>query len=259
MPIDSRTLFASLSLWRDDVHAAAAFLTRFPLADAPLQDSRTLRAYPVIGLGLGLAGGLAASFAMGIGLPPLLAAVAAVAVGVLATGALHEDGLADFADGLAGRHRDDSLAIMRDARIGTFGVLALVLSLIARIGAIAALAAAGAAIGGLIAAAALSRGLIALLAAREHPAREDGLGAELGTPAPATVYTALAIASVIALASLGPMPAILALALATGAMLALARVARMRLGGYTGDVLGATQQICEIAVLWTAAAFWGQV
>ena len=130
--------------WRDELRTAAMFLTRLPFRSGdrglPALGS-TAWAFPLVGLGVGLAAGLVFGIASWLGLTGWLAAVFAVSAQIALTGALHEDGLADVADGFGGgKDAPAKLAIMRDSRIGVFGVITLVLSLAARIGALAALA-----------------------------------------------------------------------------------------------------------------------
>jgi len=133
-----------------DLAASLRFFSILPLS-APAEPaasafSDSAWAAPLAGALIGLVAAIALAVALRLGLPPTLAAVAAVATLALVSGCLHEDGLADFADGLAaGRSRDERLAIMRDSRIGAFGATTLTLTLIARVGAIAALAGGGAA------------------------------------------------------------------------------------------------------------------
>ena len=153
--------------------AAFALLTRLPVGLMPVPWTRELRhaawAYPLVGAAVGLIGGLTYWIVQGLGVPPVLAAIFAIFATILATGALHEDGLVDAADGLGGKSPEDRLAIMRDHRIGTYGALALVLSLGIRIAAIALLAEPALVIGALIATGAASRAsataLMAALAA----------------------------------------------------------------------------------------------
>src|SRR4029450_13138448 len=123
-----------------DCKVALAFLTRLPVRhgrvwrDADLAGSMPL--FPLVGALIGLAGGLAYALALGLGLPPWPAATLALATSIRATGRLHEDGLADVADGWGGgRTREDKLRIMRDPRLGSYGTIALVLALLARAGA----------------------------------------------------------------------------------------------------------------------------
>jgi adenosylcobinamide-GDP ribazoletransferase len=244
--------------WSHDLLRATSFLTRLPVpVPGPAQAgdlAAAAHAFPLVGAAVGALAGLAGLLAAGLGLPPALAAGVALAAQVLLTGALHEDGLADVADGLgAGRDRVRTLAVMRDSRIGSFGVLALTGSLGLRWAALAALADPYAAGAGLLAAAAASRaGAAALLLL--PPARADGQGAFAGRPAVALVWIAIGWAALLALLAL---PAGAALAGLTTAAIAAALVAALawqRLAGQTGDVLGAAQQAGETAFLLALAA-----
>jgi adenosylcobinamide-GDP ribazoletransferase len=235
-----------------DGKVALAFLTRLPVRpERPWRDgdlAASVPMFPVVGLLVGALGALVYAAASALGLPPLLAALLAVAAQIGSTGALHEDGLADFADGLGGASPAQSLAIMRDPRVGSFGVIALVLALAARAGALAALAAPAEVAAALLAAAALSRGLLPAALALPQ-ARSDGLAAQAGRPHPARVAAAVAIAMLIALLLLPAAAALIAglIAALAGAMVALLALRRLR--GVTGDVLGAMQQAAEIAFL----------
>ncbi len=199
-----------------------------------------------------MAGAIVLTIGDRLGLPILATALLAVAATLAMTGALHEDGLADTADGLGGADAEQSLAIMRDSRIGTFGVLALILSVGLRAAALAALPDTSIAAGVLIAAHATSRGLLPALMLVLDPARSDGLAASAGKPSPTVAGIAAAIGLVVALLALGVGRGIVAVLLAALAMAALASLARRRLGGYTGDVLGAAQQVGEIVMLLVA-------
>jgi adenosylcobinamide-GDP ribazoletransferase len=245
--------------WVEDLRLAAVFFTCLPLSleedPAGAGIGRAIRAWPLIGLLVGLVGAVGYGIGHGLGLAPLPAALLAVAVMVAVTGAFHEDGLADLADSLGGRDPAERLAIMRDSRIGSFGVLALLLSVGLRTTALAQLATPGAVAAALVAAAAASRGLVPLLTLSLEPARRDGLGALLGIPRQEVVVTAAALGALAALLCLGLGGGIAALACGLGAALGTGTLARRRLGGYTGDVLGAAQQAAEAAILLAAAVF----
>ncbi len=245
--------------WARDSRLAARFLTRLPLGgdggDARLvEDGRPLaeaaRAFPLVGLLVGLIGGAALWTGAALGLPPLLAALLGLAAVAVATGALHEDGLADTVDGLGGgATREDRLEIMRDSRIGAFGTLALVFSVAIRAAALSGMHDDAAALVALIAAAVLSRAALPAIMAAFEPARADGLGAGAGRPDTDGVATAAVLGVLLALLFAG-FEAGAAGALAAGAgAFALARFAAARLGGMTGDVLGACQQAAETAAL----------
>ena len=240
-----------------DIGDALGFFTRMPVgasASAPLDLNRFAWAAPVAGATVGLVGALALALTGLIGLPHFIRAGLATAALVAATGALHEDGLADVADGFGGgATRAMKLDIMRDSRIGAYGAIALTLALILRVAALSAALDGGfwRASMSLIVVAALSRaGALTPLALLE-PARADGAGAAAGRLDPGALAaawgSALVIALVLGLASLGLAHAVAA-ALASGAAaLGMVGLARRAIGGQTGDVAGAAQQAAEIA------------
>ncbi len=241
-----------------DVRDALRFFTRAPLGDpsrgAPLDINRVAWAAPVAGAAVGLAGALVLALAAKLGLPALMSAGFATAALVLATGGLHEDGIADVADGFGGgATRADKLEIMRDSRIGAYGALALSLSLILRVGALAAALDGGLwrAAAALTLVAALSRSAALTPLALLEPARADGVGAAAGRLNPSALAAAWGSGLIIALAlgvvALGVTHALVA-ALASGAGgLAIVLIAQRQIGGQTGDVAGAAQQCAEIA------------
>lgn len=237
--------------WPQDLHLAFVFLTRLPLpavGEVPRGAlAGAMRAFPLVGAALGLGAGLVFWLAAQA-LPPPLAALLAVAAYGWLTGFLHEDGLADVADGFGGGHdAARRLEIMRDSRIGGFGAVALILVLGLRAGSLAELA--GLAPLALIAAASLSRTAIPFAMLLGRPARADGLGHGAGAVGRASLAWAGLLGLLIAWICLGAAGALAAAAAATVAAAVLMLVARRRIGGYTGDVLGAVQQITEIAVL----------
>jgi adenosylcobinamide-GDP ribazoletransferase len=243
----------------DDCKVALRFLTRLPARGPERWPDGALAAsapaFPLIGALVGALGALVFALASSLGLGPMLAAVLAVAAQALLTGGLHEDGLADLADGLGGgRTRVDKLRIMRDPRLGSFGALALILALLARIAALAALAGpalAGPALAGaaLVAAGAVSRAGLPAIMASLPPARDDGLAAGAGRPHPLRAAAAIGIGALLAFALLPPGAAAGGLIGAAGALLLVAHLARRQLGGSTGDVVGAAQQLAEIGFL----------
>ncbi|WP_374305133.1 adenosylcobinamide-GDP ribazoletransferase [Methylocella sp.] len=250
-----------------DLLTCLRFATTLPLPalaferDAPLDFSRFARAlalFPLAGALVGALGATALALALALGLPPALAAPLGVAAMIIVTGALHEDGLADCADGFGGATRARRLEIMADSRLGAFGALAIALSLYMRVAALAVLGAGGAFAAGatMVAAGALSRAAALAPLALLAPARAAGAGFSAGRPPPRAVVLACVLACAItALAAGGSfLRAFLACVLAAAAALGVAALARRRLGGQTGDVAGAAQQIAEILVLLTFAA-----
>jgi adenosylcobinamide-GDP ribazoletransferase len=260
---------AWLAAWGDDLRTALTFLTRFPLSQfLPESDrapdlARATRAMPLAGAAIGLCGGAIYWLSTSLGLTPAISGLLAVGATILATGALHEDGLADSADGLfAGAEPARRLEIMRDSRSGAYGVLALVLSVGLRATALAAIAVQGAAQGAgpgaavaaLIAAHAVARALPPAVMAWAPLARDDGLAAGAGPAKSEYAWTALGIGAAFAVVFLGLGAGLVALLAAGLIGFAGFRLARARIGGYTGDILGAIEQLGEIAVLLTAVA-----
>jgi adenosylcobinamide-GDP ribazoletransferase len=237
--------------------AATAFFTRLPVdpraGEWRLADSAW--AFPLVGAGIGGITALALLSAQLIGLASWSAALLSVVAGIAMTGALHEDGLADTADGFfGGRDREAKLAILRDSRQGTYGVLAIVLSVLLRAAALAAIGDAIHAGLALVAAHAASRAALPAAMIGSTPARPDGLGAMAGTPRAGSAIAAGTIGAAIALAALGPARGAIALCLAGLIIFATVELARRQIGGYTGDVLGALQQVGEIVILLAASA-----
>lgn len=240
-----------------DIAACLGFYTRLPVRAAPARSFAAAQwAAPVAGAVVGLASGLLLWLCLALGLPHALAAVFALAFGIALTGALHEDGLADVADGFGGgRTRDQKLEIMKDSRLGSYGALALVLSALARWSALVALA--GAApltmVLALTAAHAASRAPIPLFMLRLPSARTGGLADGVGRMDGKTAAVALALGFVLLFAS-SPVFALVAALSVAVLFYFLERLAKRQIGGHTGDVLGALQQGGEIAVLAAAAA-----
>ncbi|WP_324751659.1 adenosylcobinamide-GDP ribazoletransferase [Roseovarius sp. Pro17] len=246
----------ALSAHLDDLRAALALLTRLPLPDAPLRGARAVWAYPLAGVVVGLIAGLVGLIAHWGGLPSALAALAALAVQVIITGAMHEDGLADSADGLWGAWtRAKRLEIMKDSHMGAFGVIALFLALAARWAALWVLFQMGGgwALAAIVTAAAVSRAAMPLVMWALPHARASGLSHGIGRPDARTCAVAAGIAAVIALVLVGwsVFGVVIWAALTT---VAVGWIAKDKIGGQTGDILGATQQLVEIAVLLSIIA-----
>ena len=243
-----------------DLRIATSFVTIVPVASSkPSGDGAIARAtwaLPVAGLLVGLAGALAYALASKLGLPSAAAALLALATTTFITGALHEDGLADTADGLGGgRTREHKLEIMRDSRIGTFGVCALILSFGLRWSALAAIANPWAVMLAMCAAQAAARAGVPALMSLVPPARPDGLSASAGSPPGRSVAIAFGLGTLVLALALGPGKALVGLVLLSLAGLILARLAIRQIGGQTGDILGAFEQVGEILILLVAAAF----
>jgi adenosylcobinamide-GDP ribazoletransferase len=237
--------------------AATGFLTRLPVGPRPAAGGdQLLRAaplFPLVGAALGAAvGGTAVGLA--VVLPATIAGALAVALELLLTGALHVDGLADSADGLAGRDRDRSLAIMRDHALGTYGAAALALDLLVKTAALGALAEDGLVLP-VVVALSLSRTAPLLLAAALPYARAgEGTGRLLSERMrPRSSGLGLAIAVAIALAASG-LEALVLVACVAAVSALVGALARRRLGGVTGDVMGASVELSAALPLTVAVA-----
>lgn len=247
--------------WLDELNVCLSVLTRVPVivfvGSSGAAVAGASRFFPVIGAGIGAVGAIILLVFVGLGLPAAVSSLLALAGMALLTGGLHEDGLADSCDGLgAGETRDEILEIMHDSRIGTFGVLGLIFSVGLRWAGLAALTAAdwGGAALALVAAASLSRGLLPACMRHLPAAREDGLSAGAGSPEFDRVALAALIGVAVAILCLGFGLGILVILVSTGLVFLFAYWAYRRIGGQTGDILGAAQQIAETAILLTAAA-----
>lgn len=235
-----------------DIASAFGLLSRLPFPQTDQHRPASAWVWPLVGSVVGTLAAGCGWVALTLGLPGGVAAAVVLAVGALATGALHEDGLADTADGLfGGWTRERRLEIMKDSHIGSYGTLALLLVTLAKWSALVALLGFGQ-IGAIIAAAALSRAPMAVIMAVMPNARNTGLSQTVGRPPVVAAGCAVGLALVIAL----PLGAAgLGMAAAAGAAaLGVALLARARIGGQTGDILGASQQIAELSALGVAAA-----
>jgi len=244
-----------------DLRIGISLCTRLPLAPTtPLDDGDVARAswsFPIAGLLVGLAGAFAYWLASRLHIPPEPGAALALLTTVLATGAIHEDGLADTADGLAGKTQQQRLEIMRDSRIGTYGASALALSFLMRwtaLADIAELADARTLAIAVIVAHMVSRSILPAFMYLVPPARTEGLSSSAGRPPRHSVAIALALGILCLLLAFGAKLAMIALLLLALAALVLARVATTRIGGQTGDILGALQQLAEVTLLLVATA-----
>ncbi len=247
--------------WLDDLRLAVAFLTRIPAAHpeqtSPSGFTRAQRVFPLVGAAVGAVVAIVCLALQRTGIPALAAAALALGAGALLTGGLHEDGLADLADGFGGgRDRKTKLDIMRDSRIGTYGMLILLVTFAAKLAALAALPG-HAILPSLIAAHALARGVLPVMTFAMPFARPDGLAVMAGRPDGAIAATAVAVAIVIALVCLPFTAALTAAVMAAAGALFIGVLAMRQVGGQTGDVLGAAEQVAELLVLLVLAARLG--
>jgi adenosylcobinamide-GDP ribazoletransferase len=242
-----------------DIRIAVSLSTILPVGLAARSDdgevARASWALPVAGLVVGLAGAIAYWVARKMGLPSDPAAALALAATVLVSGALHEDGLADTADGLGGgESREQKLEIMRDSRIGTYGACALILSMIARWSALATIAEPAEVAMALLVTHAAARAALPAFMWLIPPARPDGLSAGAGQPPSQSAIIAVGLGILCLVIGFGPGKAIMGLILLSIAALILGFIATRQIGGQTGDILGALEQVGEIVVLLMAAA-----
>ena len=234
-----------------EVQLAIMLLTRLPagrIAVAPAIGAAAW-AFPLVGALVGGVSAVVLFGAMAVGIAPGMAAGMALAAGILVTGGLHEDGLADVADGFGGgSDRARKLEIMRDSRIGSYGGLALILSLGLRWQAIALLAVESPKLAAfaLIALAVSSRAGLPLALLWMPAARTDGMGKSASGTTRARALVAIAIAALALAVLVGPVAALIVIAVQATVQLAFARLAMRQIGGQSGDVLGAMQQLAEI-------------
>lgn len=228
---------------------ALAYFTRIPCARWAGHSEDDLnsaaRYFPLVGIVVGLVAG-AVYWAAVQFFPQGLAVLASMAATLWLTGAFHEDGLADAADGLGGGwDKERALAIMRDSRLGSYGAIALFLALLAKFQALAHLFPVQV-LPVLVAGHALSRLCAVLVISTQAYVRADGKARPLATR---LSKGGLALAALCGLAPLAWLEFRLLWALLPVALVWLwfSRKLRQRLGGYTGDCLGATQQLCELA------------
>ena len=261
----SRRIAQALTRPARETLACLRFFSRLPIprlpfetdVHAPVDFALAVRMLPVAGALIGCIGAVALLLATALHLPPLLAGVAALAALIRTTGGLHEDGLADTADGFgAGADRTRTLAIMKDSRIGAHGTVAVALSLLARAAALAALierTGPWGAAGAIVVAAALSRVASLVPLFLLPPARSDGVGQAVGAPRREAFSIAFGASAILALVIEGPAvgwsAALFACMASTGASLYVAHLAHRHLGGHTGDVAGAAQQLAELVFL----------
>jgi adenosylcobinamide-GDP ribazoletransferase len=250
-----------------EVVHALRFLTRLPIPFSRTLDppplAQTMRMFSIAGAVIGVMVAAVLLLGQTLQLPSHLAAILAVAAGLLVTGGLHEDGLADTADGLGGgKTRERRLEIMRDSRIGSYGALALIVAVAARTAAYAALLYLQplAIVAVIMACQSFSRALLVDLMWATPPARADGLSAYVGQPTRMTAIFAIVLGLVLTLAAgyfTSFENSVLALALGLAATAFVRALAVRLVGGQTGDICGAAQVSCEVMMLTAFLATLG--
>jgi adenosylcobinamide-GDP ribazoletransferase len=231
--------------------AALAMLTRVPIRRefSATDVANATPFFPIIGALIGSVQALFAHLLIPF-VPSALIAAWLLVVGAIATGGLHLDGLADMSDGFGGgRSREDVLRIMRDPNIGAFGAVSLVLMLLVRASAMSTLIDRRAEVSSLVLAPMLGRWtMVAIPYALRYARPEGGLGAVVGTVSTAQLAVTTAIAAALAYTIAGPLAGVSWLAV-IAVTIACGSLALERLGGYTGDILGANNELSEAAVL----------
>ena len=229
-----------------DIRTSVALLTRIPVKAEFDRSAEAAWAYPLVGLPVGLITAIIVGLLLWMGVAAPIAAGIWIAITVVLTGAMHEDGLADCADGFwGGFEKARRLEIMKDSQIGTYGMLALILSLGIRWMCIATILAAGGWLWPLLAMEVLSRATMPAIMHSLPHARESGLSHAQGRPPMNAAWLAVGLAFAIGLVCLGW--AVFWLAVLLGlATFALGALAQGKIGGQTGDVLGATQQVLMV-------------
>lgn len=258
-------LIARLRQLPVDTMTALSFFSRLPVP--PSSEASDLRrisgAWPLSGLLLAIGPALLFWLCGAADLPNLLGAFVSLAALAALTGGLHEDGLADTLDGFGGgRAREAKLAIMRDSRIGTYGVLALVFAIVIKATALAAIGLRpGHGALALICVAVLSRALALGHWRATPPARADGLARVAGRPdnvALAIGAATGAAAAFVLLIAFGA-AALIAVAISAAGMALFSRLCMRQIGGHSGDTIGAAQQIAETLMLIGLASGWSPV
>ncbi|MEW6436466.1 MAG: adenosylcobinamide-GDP ribazoletransferase [Pseudomonadota bacterium] len=260
---DVREVLSDLA---SDLLACLRFYSRLPIPPLAFEQSpygaeisARVKMLPFAGALIGGVAALALLLATELGLSLQLAAAFAIFTLIVVTGAFHEDGLADFADSTGGTTPEQRLAIMKDSRIGTFGTLALLASVLMRIFSVAIFARHNLALGGLvlIATGAVSRTLGLLPLVLLPPARAEGAGFSAKSDQPPLRIAALAallISLLPVLAGASIWRILVGLLLSGAAATGVTALARRLIGGQTGDVAGAAQQAAEIAAYLVFAA-----
>lgn len=247
-----------LNLWfhdgRHDMMAAAMILTRIPVPwpeDLTPNTARSYWAFPLIGIAVAILPVFFGTTLAASGLP-LMAAAAVMLLGIiLLTGGLHQDGLADLADGLGGRDAQHRLQIMRDSSIGSFGTLALIIFTMITIACLMQIGAHDLTLmaQSMMAVAAMSRGMMGLQRWLHPTPDKEGLAAVTGQPERNVMIIGMVISFLLGAIFLSISHVLGMMAVGVLITLLLGRFMMSWLGGVNGDGLGATQQCTEATML----------
>ncbi len=247
----------------EETARALAFLTRLPIPDSyfkgikPEDSAACAGVFPLAGLIIAVLGAVPLVIFHAIGAPTVIVATLTVLSIIMLTGALHEDGLGDVADGFGGGSTiEQRLEIMSDSRLGTYGVIAVAGALILRISALSAILSGHglmASIFALIAATSASRGAMVWMWSALPNAKKDGVSKMVGSPPESALslssILALSLVAIFGLLAAGFVNASIAIGLGIITLLAFQAFCLRMIKGQTGDTLGACQQLVEIALL----------
>jgi adenosylcobinamide-GDP ribazoletransferase len=255
--VDASAYMLMLSGWWRDFVRAATFHTRIPFhideAEAARPLASTTRAFPLTGLVVGVVGAIVLLLSNLLGLPQLASSLLAVAATALVAGGLNEEGLANAADGLlTTKTGEEALRAMRESHLGAYGMLALVFIVGLKVAALEAIEAADAA-ASLIAAEVAGRTVLPAMLSFLPPARNEGISFAAGKPRQEDLALDLGLGAVLMLIMLGFGCGLAAIVSTAAVMALIIGVVRKRIGGHTGDILGATEQTVSTAVLLVAA------
>jgi adenosylcobinamide-GDP ribazoletransferase len=239
---------------------ALSFLTRLPIQSEEITSGELARAipwFPVAGIFIG--GVVALVYALAAqGLPPSLFATLAVFVGAAITGGFHEDGLGDTFDALGGGWSEEQmLEIMKDSRQGTFGVLAIVGSMFVRVAALAALST-NVGVWTLVLVHVLARGAVVGVMVLSTPVATSGLGASYARDLHRPSAVVSALISTLAAIGVWGVNGVIVIGVLVAAVGMFIVWVHNKIGGYTGDILGAAEQFGEMAIMVTAAFMVGR-
>ncbi|GHC78488.1 adenosylcobinamide-GDP ribazoletransferase [Limoniibacter endophyticus] len=240
-----------------DLQACISFFTRIPLPQAamPKNFAQSLWAAPIAGIPVALIGGIMFVLTASLDLPPLACGLIAIAATILATGALHEDGFADIADSFGGRDMEHRLGIMHDSRIGTYGAIALIITVLLRASALAAFVdQPGLGVLVLVAAFVAARALMPAFMCKAPLSPHAGLVAKIGRVPDQTAYAALGtgVLGLVLLLGIGTAFICIALLMLWSAFIHWLCIRQIQ--GINGDFLGMLGQGAEILVLLCASA-----
>ncbi|WP_298359163.1 adenosylcobinamide-GDP ribazoletransferase [uncultured Litoreibacter sp.] len=243
----------------NDLLKALSLLTRLPVPEADWSDedrapAKAAWAYPLVGLVIGGLGTIVGLICYIMQLDLWVSAALMIAAVAVATGAMHEDGLADCADGFwGGWEKARRLEIMKDSAIGTYGVLALISVFVVKWASLAALIAlAYMPYWIIVIPAVMSRAAMVVAMELLPNSRPDGLSSSTGKPGKRAMWVALGLAAIAAV--LAPINAFTLLVVMGLATTTICAIAHKKIGGKTGDVLGACQTLTEAALLVALSA-----